>query len=130
MIGRVWQTGFDRDRHGDLARFANDISLPMLRSRTGNRGVYFLSRDDTWITLTLWSHPDAVARLDHDPEYQQVAAQIQALGVLRGAPTTQTFRIEGMATGIASRCARPVMVPPCRTTAPAPGARRPRCGGG
>ena len=51
---RIWETKFDLARRDELVAYANEISLPVLRNRPGCTGVMFFTREDWWITQTIW----------------------------------------------------------------------------
>lgn len=95
MLVRVWTTTFDTERKARLVAYANDVSLPVLSSRTGCHGVLFFSDGNQWTTLTLWESEAAIAALDHDTDYRKIVDGILDLGVLRDHQQTRIFRYEG-----------------------------------
>jgi quinol monooxygenase YgiN len=95
MLVRVWTTNFDTGRKARLVAYANEVSLPVLSSRTGCQGVLFFSDGNQWTTLTLWESEADIAALDQDADYRKIVEGILDLGVLRGEQQTRVFRHEG-----------------------------------
>ena len=82
MLVRLWTTTFNADQKERLVDYANRVSLPVLASRPGNRGVLFFSDADVWTTLTLWDDQACIDKLAVDAEYTSIVEGIMALNVL------------------------------------------------
>lgn len=95
MLVRVWRTSFDASQRAKLVDYANRVSLPVLSSRPGNRGVIFYADGDCWTTLTIWDDQESIDRLDGDPEYGRIVAGILDLDVLGDSQETEVFSFEG-----------------------------------
>lgn len=95
MIARLWKTTFDTSSKTRLIDYANQVSLPVLSSRPGNRGVFFFSHEDEWITLTLWDDQAALNTLAIDPEYAKIVDGLMDLNVLGTQQKTSVFEYHG-----------------------------------
>ena len=95
MIVRTWRTRFDPNQKDRLVAYANDVSLPVLSTHEGVCGVLFFLKDDEWVTMTLWETPEAIGRLDDDPEYRRIVDGILELGVLGTEQSVEIFEYEG-----------------------------------
>ena len=95
MLVRLWETRFDRVRKTELVAYANDVSLPVLRTRPGCVGVLFFSHDDTWMTQTIWRDRASINALDRDTEYAQIVAGILALSILGPEQATTVYEMIG-----------------------------------
>ncbi|MCM2293998.1 hypothetical protein NAC44_16860 [Allorhizobium sp. BGMRC 0089] len=98
MIVRIWRTRFDPKGKDRLVAYANDVSLPVLSTRSGVKGVFFAAKDDQWITTTFWQSQADIDRLDDDQDYQRIVEGILALGVLGSDQSVETFIYEGGST--------------------------------
>lgn len=95
VLVRIWETRFDLARKTELIAYANDVSLPVLRSRSGCDGVLFFSLDTCWVTQTIWDKRSSIDALATDPEYARIVEGILALDILRSDQTTRVFEMAG-----------------------------------
>jgi hypothetical protein len=95
MLVRIWETRFDIARKAELVAYANEVSLPVLKSRSGCNGVLFLALDDCWITQTIWDDRSSIDTLDEDTEYARIVEGILALNVLGPDQSTKVYEIAG-----------------------------------
>ena len=95
MLVRIWETRFDLARKAELITYANDVSLPVLWSRSGCDGVLFFSLDNCWVTQTIWDKQSSIDALDTDPEYARIVEGILALDILGLDQTTRVFEMAG-----------------------------------
>jgi len=95
MLARIWHTTFSEANKEKLVEYATETSFPALSSRPGNRGVFFFSNGDEWITLTLWQDKGSIEKLADDPEYNRIVEGILALDVLGSDQKTTVWNCEG-----------------------------------
>ena len=79
MLVRIWETRFDLARKAELFAYANEVSLPVLKSRPGCNGVLFLALGDCWITQTIWDDKSSIDALNRDTDYARIVEGIHAL---------------------------------------------------
>ncbi len=95
MLVRIWKTQFDAAQKQKLLDYAHHVSLPVLSTREGARGVMFFSSGNQWTTMTLWDDQASIDKLDGDAEYQPIVAGIEALGVLGDEHSVDVFDYDG-----------------------------------
>lgn len=95
MLVRIWKTVFDVSQQDKLEKYANEVSLPVLSTRAGNRGVLFYTSNDQWTTFTIWDGQASIDALDSDEEYARIVKGILDLGVLGEKQETQIFEYAG-----------------------------------
>jgi heme-degrading monooxygenase HmoA len=95
MLIRIWTAGITPGRGQELETFANSISLPMLRARTGCQAVIFTRTDSECITITAWSSEEAIAAAEAAPQYVEVVRQIEESGLLTGDHSTEVLTVYG-----------------------------------
>lgn len=95
MIVRIWRTRFDINESRKLIDYANDVSLSVLSTRKGIKGVFFYAKNDEWVTMTIWENQAAIDRLDDDLEYQRIVSGILDLGVLGPDQSVEIFEYKG-----------------------------------
>jgi quinol monooxygenase YgiN len=95
MIVRIWTTGVDPARRDELADFARTETLPTFRRHDGLLGVLFAGAGATWVTLSAWRDPAAVAALEASPDYQALVGRILAAGFLTGEQRTDAYEVVG-----------------------------------
>ena len=95
MLVRVWTTGFDPARLGELNAFANARSLPMFRRHDGCLGCVFAPGDTEYLTITFWRDQAAITALEASEDYKKTVEAILAEGFLRGPQTTRVYDYAG-----------------------------------
>ncbi len=92
---RIWETNFDLARRDELVAYANEISLPVLRTCPGCTGVMFFTREDWWITQTIWRDHKSIDALTVDAAYARIVEGIIALNILGSATMTKDYDTAG-----------------------------------
>jgi len=95
VIVRIWSTGIDELRAAEYERFALERSLPMFRRRPGCLGALLVRGREGRAVITLWEDAAAVARLEHDPEYEATVEAILAAGFLRPPQLIEIMEVGG-----------------------------------
>jgi|GEM_PF-3291114 len=93
MIARLWTASYASDKREELERFADEISLPFLKSQKGNRGVIYLAKPGTWITMTLWESDDDYARMEEDADYRKICDGIADIGAIQEVRSVDVFEV-------------------------------------
>ena len=96
MIVRVWTTTLAPGAKDRYLAFAHEHSLPMLRDQAGCEGVHFVALSGgRQAVLTFWKDDCSVLMLEHSESYRASVAEVQAAGVLVGAPSVRTIALDG-----------------------------------
>ena len=95
MLIRLWTTGFDPERLSELQVFADDVSAPMFAQLPGCLGHLYATEGSQWITASFWRSETDIELAEASPRYQDVVAQIQRAGFLRGEPSMQVMKVTG-----------------------------------
>ena len=96
MLLRLWLSGFDPERLGELNDFATSRSGPMFDSFDGCLGYAFAHSEAIYWTLSLWSDREAIARAEQSDLYKETVEAIHATGILQGDQQVEVLDLHAL----------------------------------